>query len=171
MNKLVCSMVALLLLPYILFASGVKYNATDSLAHGLYRVVDKKAENGDYAWFCPPDNHMVAEALRRGYIAPGNCPGGYIHFMKKVMATEGSIVTINNSGVYVDGDFLEHSKPVEKDYNKRPLFINYLTDYRMGKDEYLMMTDCNAKSFDARYFGIVKGSNIFKLEQVITWRM
>ena len=159
----------ILLLPGLLAFTGFKYNVTNSLAPGVYRVVNKLAMRGDYAWFCPPDNAAIREALKRGYIPKGECAGGFIHFMKKVVATSGDKVTIDSSGVYVNDVLLDYSKPVERDSQGRKLLINNLTNYRMGNDEYLMMTDCNDKSFDARYFGIVKGMNTLKLNKVFTW--
>lgn len=170
MLRLVSVMIAFVIITAILWACGYRYNATESLEPGIYRIVSNKALRGDYAWFCPPDNPTVNEARKRGYIVTGSCPGNYIPFMKMVAATEGDTVTISSNGVYVNGVLLNYSKPLSIDAKNRPLTICRLTDYRMGKDEYLMMTDYNSKSFDARYFGIVKSTNIKKLEKVMTWK-
>jgi conjugative transfer signal peptidase TraF len=171
MIKFALALISFAIICMLFYALGFRYNATPSIATGIYRIVSGQVKKGDYAWFCPPDVDMVKAAKERGYIFAGSCPGDYVHFMKKVAATESDNVTINASGVYINDRLLEYSKPIAKDGNSRPLSINYLTNYRMGENEYLMMTDCNDKSFDARYFGIVKDSNILKLEQVITWKM
>jgi conjugative transfer signal peptidase TraF len=170
MFKIISTLIAFVSVTAILWTYGYRYNATESLEPGIYRIAHRKALKGDYAWFCPPNNQAVNEAKKRGYIVSGSCPGNYIPFMKMVAATEGDTVTINSNGVYVNGALLKYSKPLSSDANNRPLTIYKLTNYRMEKDEYLMMTDYNSKSFDARYFGIVKSTNINKLEKVITWK-
>lgn len=152
----------------IVFIEGLRVNITPSIPLGIYKVLNVEPKKGDYAWFCPPDIWQIKEAKRRGYIPIGDCPGSYAHFMKQVAAVVGDKVTINESGVFVNGKLLNYSKPISNDSVGNSLFLYKLNDYRIKNGEYLMMTDRLQNSFDSRYFGLVSGK-IFKLNRVLEW--
>ena len=48
----------------------------------------------------------------RGYINPGNCPGGYGQLLKRVHAVAGDAVLIDETGITVNGQLLPNSIPI-----------------------------------------------------------
>jgi conjugative transfer signal peptidase TraF len=91
--------------------------------------------------------------------------------MKKVAATYKDIVTITPKGVWVNHYLVLHSKPFPAD--EQGLLLPQLTliKYPLNHSELLLMTDQSDLSFDARYFGLIKRSQVkFVIKPVLTWR-
>lgn len=98
--------------PLLLGAAGARLNTTSSLAYGVYWVQHHAPEPGRYASFCPLlERPVFALANERGYLRPGNCPGGVRPLLKRVMAAAGDVVAIDARGVHVNGRLLPHSRP------------------------------------------------------------
>ena len=120
--------------------------------------------------FCPPPAPVFEEARRRHYIAAGFCPGGYGYLMKRVRAVEGDAVSVGDDGVRVNGRLLPASAPVRADKAGRPLPRLQGTRFTLGRGEVLPMADERATSFDGRYFGAVKLSQVNAvITPVVTW--
>jgi conjugative transfer signal peptidase TraF len=154
----------------LLYLAGVKVNTTKSIPVGFYWAVNKSAEKGDYVMFCPPKDGVFDEAKERGYIGAGHCPGGYGYMMKKILAAKKDIVSVTNEGVTINHHLLPLSLPAKTDNLERLMPAYRVHNLTLADDEVLLMSDVSATSFDARYFGLIKRSQIRTvIVPFITW--
>lgn len=144
----------------LLYLSGVKVNTTKSIPVGFYWAINKPVEKGDYVMFCPPKNGVFDEAKGRGYIGAGQCSGGYGYMMKKILAAKKDMVSVTNEGVTINHHLLPLSLPANSDNLKRLMPAYRVHNLILADDEVLLMSDVSATSFDARYFGPIKLSQI-----------
>lgn len=150
--------------------AGLRLNTTSSIPLGLYQMSNDPIQNGVYVLWCPPERPEFDLAKERGYIGAGFCPGGYGNMMKKVLATHNDIVSVTDEGVLINGTLLPASQPLEADPMGRPLPRFRVTDHVLASSEYLLMSDTNSRSFDARYFGPVHRPHIQStIHPVWTW--
>ncbi|MBK7492330.1 MAG: conjugative transfer signal peptidase TraF [Nitrosomonas sp.] len=149
--------------------SGIYINTTPSLPVGFYKVVDEPIANGTYVAFCPPKNAVFDMARDRSYINRGDCPGGYGLLLKRVFAQSGDHVSIDQVGIYVNGEHLPNSDQLTADAEGQPL-PQYRLQTVLDDSEYLLLSDVNPQSFDARYFGLITRSQIKQVVRpVFTW--
>lgn len=146
---------------------GARINTSNSIPKGLYWLTKRPVAKGEYVIFCPPERDVFKSALKRGYIHPGFCPSGLGALMKKVVAVSGDTVSSDSSGVFVNNQNLPLSKPYKADSFNRSLPIWRIHDYTLKVSELLVMTDQSSRSFDARYFGLLKHENIQAVIQPI----
>lgn len=138
------------------FLAGARVNYTVSFPIGLYWTQEKTVETGDLVTFCPPNTDVFKSAREYGFITYGFCANEYGELLKRVVAQEGDKVTLNQNGVSVNGVAIQNTKPVAmQDF---PHFK--LHNYTLKKGEVLLISDHHPLSFDARYFGLVKATNI-----------
>ena len=156
----------------ILFRIGGFYiNTTSSLPVGLYRIVDEPVTKGAYVAFCPPQRDVFDWAVVRGYINPGDCPGGYGQLLKRVHAVAGDTVLIDETGITVNGLWLPNSAPLSTDAYGAVL-PQYRLNAVLGESEYLLLSDLNPHSFDARYFGVIDRAQIVHVvHPIITFNL
>ncbi|MDD2660664.1 MAG: conjugative transfer signal peptidase TraF [Methylococcales bacterium] len=161
-----CVLAALVLL----YLAGVKVNTTKSIPIGFCWAVNKPVEKGDYVMFCPPKNGVFDEAKERGYIGAGYCSGGYGYMMKKILAAKKDVVSVTNEGVTINHHLLPLSLPAKADNLERLMPAYRVNNLILADDEVLLMSDVSATSFDARYFGPVKLSQVETvIIPFITW--
>lgn len=160
----------ILILLALASATGLRVNTSRSIPLGLYRVSAGAVGLGAYVMFCPPPSALFLEARRRGYLAPGPCPGGYGYLMKRVSAVARDVVTLADDGMRVNGEPLPHSAPRHADPAGRLLPRFPLARYTLAPAELLLMADGSDSSFDARYFGPIDQAQIRAvIEPVWTW--
>lgn len=153
-----------------LYLSGVRINTSKSIPLGLYWMAQRTVLKGDYVLFCPPQRPLFKEALARGYIHAGFCPGGYGYMMKQVLATESDTVSFTPDGVWVNGKRLAYSVPLRVDLVHRTLPQLKATSQILHAEELLLMTDQSELSFDARYFGLLPKSQVKAvILPIFTW--
>jgi conjugative transfer signal peptidase TraF len=82
-------------------------------------------------------------------------------FLKTVVAKAGDVIQVTNDGVLVNGKLLPNSKGVQsvRGIELHPLPIGY--KHRLKQNEYFMLGQ-TARSFDSRYFGVIKRKDILK---------
>ncbi|SEF95966.1 conjugative transfer signal peptidase TraF [Nitrosomonas ureae] len=149
--------------------SGIYINTTPSLPVGFYKVVDEPIANGAYVAFCPPKNEVFDMAMDRSYINQGNCPGGYGLLLKRVFALSGDSVSIDQAGIFVNGEYLPNSAQLKTDAEGQQL-PQYRMEAVLGDAEYLLLSDVNPQSFDARYFGLIARDQIQQVVRpIFTW--
>lgn len=155
------------------YMAGARINTTKSIPIGLYwtsTMPIEKIKMGAYVIFCPPQRCVFDEAKTRDYIGAGPCPGGYGLMMKRILAAQDDVVSVNDTGVYVNGKLLPHSTPIKADTIGRPLPKYRIDPYALSKTELLLMSDVSATSFDGRYFGPIDRAQIKAvIFPVITW--
>ncbi len=164
-----CVGISILLLGYCAYATGARVNTTHSIPLGLYWLTDRPIEKGKYVIFCPPQNDVFDKAKRRGYFKAGFCPGEYQYLMKKILAVKHDKVSVTDEGVYVNGELLPFSLPLNADSTGRPLPV-LRGEYKLRDTDLLLMTDVSQKSFDSRYFGLIPQSQIQGvIRPISTW--
>jgi conjugative transfer signal peptidase TraF len=150
-------------------AAGARINTSRSIPVGLYWLTERPIEKGEYVLLCPPPGNVVDEARKRGYFGAGFCPGDYAYLMKKVLAAKKDRVVLADDGVRVNGELLPFSTPLSADKQGRPLPV-LRGEYELGDADLLLMTDVSPLSFDSRYFGLVKRTQIKGvIRPVFTW--
>ena len=98
-------------------------------------------------------------ARDRSYINQGDCPGGYGLLLKRVFAQSGDTVFIDQTGIFVNGKHLPNSAQLKADAEGQPL-PQYRLKAVLDDSEYLLLSDLNPQSFDARYFGLIARDQI-----------
>ncbi|MFZ7175074.1 conjugative transfer signal peptidase TraF [[Pasteurella] aerogenes] len=160
---------SLITLFFIMSASyfvGIRINTTPSIPIGIYKVIDKNPSKGDIVSFCPPNTPLFQEVKLRGWVNKGFCDGELGTMMKILVAEAGDIISIEPSGVFINGDRYPYSKQVPK----LNLPVMELYNYSLTDGEILTMTDNNPLSFDGRYYGILNKSAIKSvLTPIFTW--
>ncbi|GHV19458.1 conjugal transfer protein TraF [Planctomycetales bacterium] len=129
-------------------------NKSPSFPRGIYRLIERSPASGELVFFAPPDAEIFREAQVRGYFKRGD------YLLKKLVATSGDVVTIDATGVTVNGHRLPNSQPRAFDGAGRPLQAAVLRDYRLAGGEVLLMSDYSPQSWDARYFGVQNEAGI-----------
>lgn len=134
------------------------YNATDSLPHGLYLVVQKPDyERGDLVVFPVPES-VKAMVRQRRWLPDG------AFLIKPIAGTNGDLLSTKTGRCFVNGvDF----GPVEKvDRTDQPLPVFSIN--RRLENEEIAVVNPIPHSFDSRYFGPIKERQIIG-EAVPIW--
>jgi len=161
-------LVVVLLLGCVAIASGLRYNGSRSFPLGLYLTSHKRPQKGDLVFVAPPALPILELAKARGYLDVAYSPAA--HLIKRVAGTAGDRVTIEASGVEVNGIRLANSAPLPCDAVGRPLQPYAIKDYVLGPNEVLLMSDYNVASFDSRYFGPLPAESIEAVvKPLLTW--
>lgn len=150
------------------FADEWRVNTTPSEPLGIWRVVrlDRAAQSGDIVFVCPPVTAVFMEALSRGYLRSGLCPGGFGPLIKRVIAVGGQRVDVSTS-VTVDGRAIDCSQVLDRDGQGRAL-----GHYEGGTvpGGTIVLHSCFPASWDSRYFGPVPQQGVLGLaEEVLTY--
>ncbi|MBB4571566.1 conjugative transfer signal peptidase TraF [Rhizobium leucaenae] len=144
---------------------GYRINFTPSEPLGLWRIIklDRAADVGDLVFICPPRTAAMQEALSRGYLRSGLCPGGVAPLIKTVIAVAGQRIEVAAS-VRIDGRDVGRSTLVDRDGEGRPL-----TPFGGGivPAGSVFLHSAFAGSYDSRYFGPVAASGILGLAQEV----
>jgi len=150
--------------------SGIYYNNTPSFPVGFYKIVDKPVGQGAYVSFCPSQSSVFDRAMAQHTIAAGNCAGGYGMLLKRVFAVAGDIVSIDAAGIVVNGELLSNTAQISADGDGFELPQYRMERSVLNDSEFLLVSDLNPNSFDARYFGLIAGLQIrHVVEPVFTW--
>jgi conjugative transfer signal peptidase TraF len=146
--------------PLVLLAAGwlagLRLNLTASLPVGLYLASGAAPVRGSIVLACLPP--MVAEFAReRGYVPRGDaCPGGVVPVGKPILAIAGDTVSATPTGLLLNGVPVPNSQALEADRKGRPLPRLVDGRYVVGLDELWVLSPYSRLSFDSRYFGAVK---------------
>lgn len=90
--------------------------------------------------------------------------------LKKVFGMPGDRVVISKDGVTVNGRLIRNSKLDTLDPAGRRL-PRFRMDRTLSQGQVFLMSDYNRRSFDGRYFGPIKESNIISVVRpLFTWR-
>ncbi len=139
---------------------GYRINTSDSIPKGLYKITSSQPAKASYVIFCPDTRDFFKEAIRRGYIEKGICPNGYGYMMKKIVAVRGDTVSTTKAGIVINHKLLALSSPKFVDGANHPLHPWQVTQYTLAENELLTMTDQDEWSFDGRYYGLIKSSQV-----------
>jgi conjugative transfer signal peptidase TraF len=137
-------------------AAGIRINHTSSLPMGIWRIapLEGQPERSQIVSFCPPDTDILRRARARGYLASGQCPGGYQPMLKPVAAIPRDTVIVTAHGITVNGALVEGSNRLALDSDGSRLPALPEGAYRVGAEQVWLLSS-HPRSFDSRYFGPV----------------
>jgi conjugative transfer signal peptidase TraF len=136
------------------------WNVSASAVIGLYFVSSKSGlERGDMAALWLPPRHRKLAAQRR-YL-PQN-----IAAIKRVVAAPGDSVCALGSRISVNGKWIADRHSHDGKGRAMPWWQNCK---RLGKDELFLLNEEAVNSFDGRYIGISKTSDVIG-EASLIWR-
>lgn len=148
---------------------GVVINTTPSLPIGLYERTDTALARGELALVCPSPTPLIAEAQARGYLDAGFCPGGHGYLMKRIWGLPGDSVVVRDAGVWVNGERVPNSTPIDVDVAGRAL-PRYRAALVLSAQQYFVLSEHHARSFDARYFGpIARAQVVAVIRPLVVW--
>ena len=134
-------------------ALGVWVNLSSSMEPGIYREHPLEIpQRGQRVLACLPVPFAIL-GLERGYLAPGNCPGGSAPAGKRIAGVPGDRVEISGRGIRVNGLMLEQSAPLKRDGAGRALEGAHFSG--ILNDGQYVLKGRGTSSFDSRYFGAV----------------
>lgn len=161
------SLVVITIFIVIIKTSGMfVYNTTNSMPLGLYYVVSdnaKQVKKNELVTICPTMRDEIVIATNLGYLElleKGDC--WVTTLLKRVIATEGDEVLINDLGIYVNGVLVKNTKPFNQDRQGNSLHIAYM-NRKLNKCEFIVNTD-SIYSYDSRYLGVF---NCNELKQIV----
>lgn len=165
---------AALIAPFALLVvatlGGMRVNRSASFPLGIYWAVTKEPGRGDLVFFSPPHGPAFDLAKDRAYIGRSFDPAEAELMLKRIVAVPGDEVSIDATGVKVNGNPIPNSAPRASDPAGRALPVCRLFHYRLREGEVLVMSDCSALSFDGRYFGPIPRVSIRSVvAPVLTW--
>jgi conjugative transfer signal peptidase TraF len=150
---------------------GLRFNHSQSVAPGVYWVVDKPPEKGDFVSFCPAQDSITQMAYERGYIGFGNCPGHYERLLKRVVGVTGDAVTILDHGVTINQTLQPDSTALPFDGIGRPLKSYSKNRLILKPNELWVMSNRSPLSFDSRYFGPIHQNQVSDVVRpLLTWQ-
>ena len=125
------------------------WNASASVAVGLYRVVSGAPERGDFVLARIPKS-IEKLAAGRGYL-----PGG-VPLIKRVAAVAGDDVRAFDGAVIVNGEIVARQRKVDRAGRSLPLWNECRA---LAGGEFFLLSDAPG-SFDSRYFGPVTSARV-----------
>lgn len=140
--------------------AGLRLNLTGSLPVGLYLAARGAPTRGALVLVCLPPQ-VAAFARARGYVPRGGaCPGGAVPAGKRVLALAGDTIAVTPTGLLVNGVPVPNSRALARDRRGRPLRSLAVGRYQVGRDELWVLSSYSRLSFDSRYFGAVRLSDV-----------
>jgi signal peptidase I len=100
------------------------------------------------------------------FTQPGNDEEG-LYFVKRVVGLPGELIELKGGAVFVEGRKLSEDYLYDRE-------LTYVADegvsqFRVDEEEYFVLGDNRDDSFDSRYFGAVRRSEIQGCAQMIYW--
>ena len=127
---------------------------TRSVPRGLYREAPPRWERGRLVEFCLCA--VVGNlARRRGYIGPGECPGGVEPVVKFIVAVPGDTVVVDRWHVSVNGRKLRLSERPQQDAEGRAVPPVPMGSVRVGQGELWLHSGHHPRGLDSRLCGPV----------------
>jgi len=134
-------------------------NLSSSLPYGVYRLSPMSDHNNikrnDLVLFCLQKN-IAKKTLAPKYLDNGNCELGLAPIGKRIIAVPGDIVTVNDSGIYINGLHIKNSARNQNLRGKN--YVNFDRQMLLN-DEFIVASELT-DSYDSRYFGIIHKKDI-----------
>lgn len=113
---------------------------------------------GDYISFCPSKSAFSEAIVKRGYIPRGRCSYGGMPLLKRVGAVEADNVQVSEDGVFINDDFVKHSRPLVHDSEGRDMpKLRFKQKLRTGE---LWVESNRDRGLDSRYLGVVYDKSV-----------
>ena len=139
--------------------AGMRFNATPSVPTGIYWV--SADPTVAFVEFCPPEpfGRMSVERLYRAK-TPLVCADGGEPLLKPIVARAGDSVELSARGIVVNGIPVSNTAPKTVDSAGRPLQAWPFGRYRVAPNTFWVASSYNSRSFDSRYFGPIRKTEI-----------
>lgn len=167
-KKKIIIFLALIFLAVISLGKGIfpkvfVINKSYSMPVGVYIIDnDTNYSVGDIVAIIPPKN-IKELMLNRGYLSKSDD-----YLIKKIAGMEGDVYKNVNDLAYINDKYIGNVYKV--DSKKRPM-PNYLGEHVIQNGYFLAIADNRPNSFDSRYFGLLKITDIkYKLQPLITFK-
>jgi len=158
--------------------SGIFINVTASMPVGFYEkhALPGTITPGLTVLLCPPSpeaSPAIRQAIKDNWLIKSNnapCKNHLVPFLKNIAAVPGQKITINMSGIYVDGNKLGKTKiqPVAK--NGEAIVHYPLGTYTVKPGEVWVWDNSSKWAYDSRYWGPISvGNLIASASPVLTW--
>ena len=151
------------------FREHVTINVTPSMPLGFYWLESDPIKVGDDVLVCPP-KRIGQMAVERHYLPKGDCPGGSVPVLKRVVAVAGDRVTVDSRGIFVNSIEVKHTKPKSTDSLGQKLPTIELST-TLTADQCLIASHDDPRGFDSRYFGVVEFQRLKKVSPLWTWEV
>jgi conjugative transfer signal peptidase TraF len=138
--------------------AGLRFNDSPSMPTGLY-VRTSSESNASLVVFCPAEP-FARLSVERGYRTRGNCPDGAEPLAKPIVARPSDVVELSATGMAVNGWLLPNTAPLVTDAAGRPLPQRPFGRYVVAPGSLWVASSYSPRSFDSRYFGPVKASQV-----------
>jgi conjugative transfer signal peptidase TraF len=158
--RILCPVLFLILLGFTCGIAGYRINLTGSMPVGIWKESTVLQRGSSVAACVPPNSSAARIASERGYISPGQCPGGFAPLLKPITALPGDTVILSDEAISINGRWIPNSRTQAIDSQGRPLPSFPRGIYPVLTGEYWLFATDNPNSFDSRYFGPVPESSI-----------
>lgn len=139
----------------------IVYNPSDSVPRGLYRIVPADSPQVGSIVLARLPAPAAALAAQRGYLPAG------IPLLKRIGAVPPQRVCVDGTSVRIDD--VAVAIVMGADGLGRPL-SDWQQCRRLAHGELFLLSNTNPASFDSRYFGPIRASNVIGSAQPLwTW--
>ena len=156
-GRVICGLIAgsIVLLYALVWYVGIYFNiSSNSLPYGIYYQVKRSPLPGDLVASCLTQK-IADYGIRKHYLEKGICDTGIQYVLKRVIASEGDVITIKNNQLYKNNYQLKGYPIWQKDGFQQPIERLYNLPYLLHSGEYWLMSSYHLYSWDSRYFGAV----------------
>lgn len=156
---------ALIVILYLAaWGSGYKIavNLTPSMPRGIYLLMPvKNLSRGSLIAACNPNKEAVALYVKRGYLPESHrCSSGAAPIIKPIAAVPGDTVKLDDSGVSINDQHIDHSQIEDLDSNGHPIPHLLPGIISLANDHFFVMSTHSARSLDSRYFGPIQKMDV-----------
>lgn len=170
--------VAIVFIPNLDTKLGLYFNFTDSMPIGIYKesgnLKDFNDFNNDINYLNlsnPKDKDryllgklviLCTNELSEMFVrkqTEGFCTNQRMPLLKRVIAVNGDVISINENGVFVNGIYQNLSKPLTEGINNEPLPKLNIDKRQLTKNEIIVLGN-SSTSWDSRYWGIADSSQV-----------
>jgi conjugative transfer signal peptidase TraF len=143
------------------YSAGLHWNSTSSMPLGLWRVAPLQGAPARHqaVAVCLPES-AAQLGRERGYLGGGDCPGQAEVLLKPVAAIPGDRVTVSDDGISINDNQVPDSTPLPRDDLGRPLKSAAKGISVVGNEEVWIISSRDPRSYDSRYYGAVRLSDI-----------
>jgi|GEM_PF-2620226 len=162
-KRIIIGYLSFLAIVFIGIKAGYRFNISPSVALGIYQTQNTPIAKNNYLALCVKPSVLTDVALKHHYLSRNLlCPNFAPMMIKKIAGTYGDVVTITSSGVWINGILEPQSMQAHKfeEFKSK----QQLTNYQLGENEILLMSDNQKYGFDSRYYGVLKLNDFSKLE-------
>ncbi len=138
-------------LSLVTIQSRLRINTTHSSPPGLYAISSRSLNHDTWVVACL-DEETTRYGRERGYLPPGDCPGGGRAVLKRVAALPGDAVTVTQGELRTGRLALER---LVRDRLGRPVRRIPAGTYTVAPGTVWLYSDYSLRSWDSRYWGPV----------------